>query len=66
MLVRAWLHQSGEGQGQGEAGGVMCVAQRLCRRKRGGGTGGSGHAWERKHLRLEVERFQVMSFEVWL
>lgn len=31
----------------------------------GSRTGGCGHAWERQQLRLEVERFQVMSFKVW-
>lgn len=42
----------------------VCCSEACCVR-RGSRTGGCGHARERQQLRLEVERFHVMSFEVW-
>lgn len=52
-----------KGKLEGLRHGMYCPEPLLVRRR--GRVGGCGHAWERQHLRLEVERFRAMSFEVW-
>lgn len=41
----------------------VCRVPAECRR--GGRTGGCGHVAGRQPLRLEMEKFEVRSFEVW-
>lgn len=64
-LTRAWFYECRLGKAQGEAGGAGQHVGVLCNGPAERRTGGRGHARRRQHLRLQVERFQARSFEVW-